>query len=63
MDSLRHQPLATWHCLAGQLTPEQIAFLWKCDRNPDHPAGPDAHRRGLVRQALMYSELGPGSLN
>lgn len=53
----------TWRYYADQLTPQQVEFLRKCDRNPDHPNGPEGHRLGLIAVAQTYGALGPGGLN
>lgn len=53
----------TWHIYIRELTPEQVEFLRRCDENPTHPDGADAHRRGMITLARMYAAQGPGSLN
>jgi hypothetical protein len=53
----------TWRDYADLLTPKQITILERWDAEPSHPDGPDAHRRGLISVALLFSECGSGRDN
>ncbi|PQE02196.1 hypothetical protein CYL16_01120 [Mycobacterium sp. EPG1] len=54
----------TWQVYLDRLTPEQIAFLRRCDANPNHSSGTyEGHRRGMLAVARMYAQMGPGGLN
>ncbi|MDZ4233483.1 MAG: hypothetical protein U1C73_06920 [Dietzia sp.] len=51
----------TWHIFVDHLTPEQIAVMRRCDANPNHPDGPEGHRKGMLVIARMYGGRGQGA--
>ncbi|MGD9620527.1 MAG: hypothetical protein AB7G47_08305 [Mycolicibacterium sp.] len=46
---------ASWRLFEPLLTPAQRDELWTWEATGTHPNGPDAHRRGLISVALLYS--------
>ena len=51
---MQHTTPITWRDYADRLAPEEIAILERGDANPNHPGGPEGHRRGHIAVAQMY---------